>query len=244
MCGEGQDSHMFRYGTLPTNQTISITRTKRQESRGEIGRGRGGRKSAFRPAIPSTSGVTKHRHRRTSVDNLVPNHLIPRSGRLLFVNPIRLIPMIMRNQAKLHRSIRQHLDPSTLPQSATNHKTSAAEHETRKKKEIKKRDQHSRLEILRKLLLVQKHIRIPIPPIEPILHLLHTKQDPIYIPVPRQRHDSSVRLPLRRRRLVLLHRVIVLWRDPVLIRRFAGGGRRAELIFDVGEGGRSTVFFV
>ena len=148
--------------------------------------------------------------------------------------------MIVRDQTKLNRSIRQHPDPST---SHTHSSASSPYQSARTERgEKEKRANHSRLELLRKLLLVQKHIRIPVLLIKPILHLPHTKHDPVDIPVPRQRHNSSVRFPSRWDRLVFLHRVIIFRRNSVLIRRFAG--RRAELAFYVRKRGRPTVIFV
>ena len=56
-------------------------------------------------------GVAKRTH--TSVDDLVLDHLVSRSGRPVFVNPVWLVPMVVRDQTKVNRSIRQDLHPST-----------------------------------------------------------------------------------------------------------------------------------
>ena len=61
--------------------------------------------------------VTKHR--RTSIDDLVLDHLISRSSRLFFVNPVRLEPVIMRDQSKVNRCVRQDADPS-VPYTSAN----------------------------------------------------------------------------------------------------------------------------
>ena len=137
----------------------------------------------------------------------------------------------------MNRCIRQDLDPSTPQQ---NHYDNQQQKTTHKGEgDVKK---GLRLELLRKLLLVQKHVRILIPLIKPILHLLHTKQNPVYISVPRQRHDRRVRLPFRRRRFLLLHRVVILCRNPVLI--WGLSGRGADLVFYIREGRRFTISFM
>lgn len=73
--------------------------------------GRQGCRTSVERAILDTSGVVKHP--RTSINDLILHHLIPSIGRLLLVNPIRLIPVVVRNQTKMNRSIRQDLDPSS-----------------------------------------------------------------------------------------------------------------------------------
>ena len=166
-------------------------------------------------------GETKHT--RTSIDDLVLDHLVSRSGSPIFVNPIRLVPMVVWDQAKVDLSIRQDLHPPTS-------RTDGVSEGTQDKGKTRRRN-HSRLELLRKHLFVQKHVRILIPLIKPILHLLHTRHNPIKIPVPRQRHNSSIRLPFRRGRFLFLHRVKILRRNPILIRGFAR--RRPELVLDV-----------
>ena len=158
--------------------------------------------------------------------------------------------MVVRDQPKMNRCIRQDRDPSsshTQPNTRRQRPDATEQNETRSPKDDPRerkgeKSQHSRLEVVRKLLLVQEHVRIPVSLVKPILHLLHTKKNPVDVPIPRQRHNGSVRLPFRRGRLVFFHRVIILRRDPVLIRRFGGG--RAELLFDVRKRGRSAVLFV
>ena len=60
------------------------------------------------PAAHGRRGET-----RTSIDDLILDHLVSRSGRPVFVNPIRLIPMVVWDQTKVDISIRQDPHPST-----------------------------------------------------------------------------------------------------------------------------------
>lgn len=62
------------------------------------------------PVSCRVGGVTKHKH--TSVNYLVPDHLVSGSSRLFFVNPIRLEPVIVRDQTEVNRCVRQDADPS------------------------------------------------------------------------------------------------------------------------------------
>ena len=52
--------------------------------------------------------------RRTSINNLVLHHLVSSGSSLLFVNPIRLEPVVMWDQTEVNRGIRQHRDPPAL----------------------------------------------------------------------------------------------------------------------------------
>ena len=70
----------------------------------------------------------------TSINDLVPDHLVSCGSRLLFVNPIRLVPMVVRNQPKVNRSIRQDPDPATSPR----HRSPSSAN--RKKKQRKSRE--------------------------------------------------------------------------------------------------------
>ena len=58
------------------------------------------------------SGVARHPH--TSINDLVPHHLISGGTSLLFIDPIRLIPVVVRNQTKVNGCIRQDLDSSVF----------------------------------------------------------------------------------------------------------------------------------
>lgn len=109
--------------------------------------------------------------RRTSVDDIVSDHILSRRLGLVFINPVRLVPVVVGNQAKFDRRVRKLSNPPGSAMSLVCQCTILGT--------------DARLESLRELLLVEEDVWILELLVEPVLELLHTADDSVEVAVAR-----------------------------------------------------------
>lgn len=99
--------------------------------------------------------------------------------------------MVMRNDSKFDLSI------SELQDGAGGYTSVATDSQETRKIGV-------RSELLVERYIVQEHIGVLIPLVEPVFHLLHALHDTLEITIPRQHDDSSIRAAVLNRRSIVV----------------------------------------
>lgn len=117
---------------------------------------------------------------RTSVNDVMLLHLLSCLGSLVFVDPVRLIPMFGGDDTKLHVGVGDHAD-------------TPVEVGTRSARLARPISVDALFEIFRKLDLVEEHPRIMVFVVEPVLKLPDAFHCTVHLLVPTEHYEGGVR---------------------------------------------------